>query len=150
MQGRFDGEAISTDGGGLLPREVAKRRGIARQFAACLRDHRKPERIALPVAALVAQRVCGLARAPPIRKPSQCPPAGYETPANSALMGVSCRAFRFIDTAGLFGEGIPCEGKGAGTRTAAHIAELAGATLPLQARSIAQGSKQGRVLTNFC
>jgi hypothetical protein len=39
---RFDGGVITSDGGGVLLREVEKRAGIARQFAACFTDHRNP------------------------------------------------------------------------------------------------------------
>jgi hypothetical protein len=42
IRARFDGGAITTDGGGLLLREVEKRTGIVRQFAACFRDYRNP------------------------------------------------------------------------------------------------------------
>ena len=38
--GQFDGGDISSDGGGLLLREVEQRTGIVRQFAACFVDHR--------------------------------------------------------------------------------------------------------------
>jgi hypothetical protein len=61
IRAQFDGGAISSDGGGLLLREVDKRIGIIRQFAACFRDYRHPERIAHTVEELVAQRVYGLA-----------------------------------------------------------------------------------------
>jgi len=61
VRGRFDGGAITSDAGGLLLREVEKRTGILRQFAACFRDHRDPARIEHTVAELVAQRVYGLA-----------------------------------------------------------------------------------------
>ena len=59
--GRFDGGAITSDGGGLLLREVEKRTGIIAQFAACFTDHRNPERIEHTVKELVAQRVYALA-----------------------------------------------------------------------------------------
>jgi hypothetical protein len=59
--GRFDGGAITSDAGGLLLREVEKRTGILRPFAACFRDHRDPARIEHRVGELVAQRVYGLA-----------------------------------------------------------------------------------------
>ena len=59
--GRFDGGAITSDAGGLLLREVEKRTGIIRRFAACFRDHRDPERIEHTVEELVAQRVYALA-----------------------------------------------------------------------------------------
>ena len=57
----FDGGTITSDGGGLLLREVEKRTGIVAGFAACFRDHRKTERIEHTVRELVAQRVYGLA-----------------------------------------------------------------------------------------
>ena len=53
----FGGGAISSDGGGLLLREVEKRTGIIAQFAACFRDHRQRERIEHAVEELVAQSV---------------------------------------------------------------------------------------------
>ena len=61
VRGRFDGGEITTDAGGLLLREVEKRRGIIAQFAACFTDHRKAGRIEHGVEELVAQRVYGLA-----------------------------------------------------------------------------------------
>jgi len=57
----FDGGAITSDGGGLLLREVEKRTGIIERFADCFRDHRETERIEHTVRELVAQRVYGLA-----------------------------------------------------------------------------------------
>ena len=57
----FDGGTISSDAGGLLLREVEKRTGILRQFAACFVDHRDAELIEHTVQELVAQRVYGLA-----------------------------------------------------------------------------------------
>src|SRR2546429_1679210 len=61
IRAQFDGGAITTEGGGLLPREVEKRIGIVRQFAACFRDYRNADLIAHTVEELVAQRVYGLA-----------------------------------------------------------------------------------------
>lgn len=58
---RFDGGPISSDGGGLLLREVEERTGILRQFAACFTDHRDEELIEHSVFELVCQRVYGLA-----------------------------------------------------------------------------------------
>lgn len=58
---RFDGGVITSDGGGVLLREVEKRTGIAQQFAACFTDHRDPDLIEHPVEDLVAQRVYALA-----------------------------------------------------------------------------------------
>ena len=40
--GRFDGGAITSDGGGLLLREVDQRLRLLERFAACFRDHRNP------------------------------------------------------------------------------------------------------------
>jgi hypothetical protein len=57
----FDGGAITSDGGGLLLREVEKRTGIVQRFAACFTDHREAERVEHTVRELVAQRVYGLA-----------------------------------------------------------------------------------------
>jgi hypothetical protein len=58
---RFDGGQITSDAGGLLLREVARRTGIVARFAACFTDHRSADRIEHSVAELVAQRVYGLA-----------------------------------------------------------------------------------------
>jgi hypothetical protein len=52
---------ITSDGGGLLLREVEKRSGIVRQFAACFTDYRNPDLIEHRVEELVAQRAYGLA-----------------------------------------------------------------------------------------
>src|SRR4051794_21196667 len=57
----FDGGAISSDGGALLPRQAEARTGIIRQFAACFTDHRDPDLVEHPVEHLLAQRVYGLA-----------------------------------------------------------------------------------------
>jgi len=59
--GRFDGGMISSDGGGVLLREVDVRTGILRQFAACFTDHRNADLIEHTVEELVAQRVYALA-----------------------------------------------------------------------------------------
>src|SRR5271165_2914633 len=55
IRAQFDGGAITSDGGGLLLREVDKRMGIIRQFAACFTDYRHPERIEHRLEELVAQ-----------------------------------------------------------------------------------------------
>jgi len=57
----FEGGAITSDGGGLLLREVEKRTGIVERFATCFADHREAERVEHTVRELVAQRVYGLA-----------------------------------------------------------------------------------------
>jgi hypothetical protein len=61
VRGEFDGGAITSDGGGLLLREVEKRTRIVEQFADCFSDHRQAERIEHTVGELVAQRIYGLA-----------------------------------------------------------------------------------------
>jgi hypothetical protein len=61
IRAEFNGGAISSDGGGLLLREVEKRIGILQQFAACFTDYRNADLIEHTVQELVAQRVYGLA-----------------------------------------------------------------------------------------
>jgi Transposase DDE domain group 1 len=61
VRGNFDGGTISSDGGGLLLREVEKKTKIIEQFAACFRDFRDPEAVEHRVAELVGQRIYGLA-----------------------------------------------------------------------------------------
>ena len=61
IRAQFDGGAISSDGGGLLLREVEKRIGILHQFAACFTDYRNADLIEHTVKELAAQRVYGLA-----------------------------------------------------------------------------------------
>ena len=61
VRAQFDGGAITSDGGGLLLREVEKRVGILHQFAACFTDYRNADLIEHQVEELVAQRVYGLA-----------------------------------------------------------------------------------------
>ena len=59
--GRFDGGRITSDGGGLLLREVDKRIGLLDRLAGCFTDYRNPNAIEHRVTELVAQRVYGLA-----------------------------------------------------------------------------------------
>jgi hypothetical protein len=58
---RFNGGDMTSDGGGLLLREVEQRTGILRQFAVCFTDHRAPDLVEHTVAELVGQRVYALA-----------------------------------------------------------------------------------------
>jgi hypothetical protein len=58
---QFDGGPITSDGGGLLLREVEARLGIVRSFVRCFTDHRDPDSIEFSVAELLLQRVMGLA-----------------------------------------------------------------------------------------
>ncbi len=55
--GKFDGGNISSDGGGILLREVEKRTGIARRLSECFRDFRDPELIEHTGESLIKQRV---------------------------------------------------------------------------------------------
>ena len=58
---RFDGGQLSSDGGGLLLREVERVTGLLRQFAACFRDHRDLKRVEHSLKSLISQRVMALA-----------------------------------------------------------------------------------------
>jgi len=59
--GRFDGGAISSDGGALLLREVEAKTRIIERFAHQFVDHRNPDLIEHTVRELVGQRVLALA-----------------------------------------------------------------------------------------
>ena len=59
--GQFDGGEISSDGGGVLLREVEKRTHLLRRLSQCFIDHRDPERIEHALETLVKQRVMGIA-----------------------------------------------------------------------------------------
>ena len=61
VKGEFSGGAITSDGGGLLLREVEQKYGIIRQFAQSFKDYRDPDLIEHTLFELVAQRVYGLA-----------------------------------------------------------------------------------------
>ena len=57
----FDGGFVTSDGGGLLLREVDRQFDILSTFAACFTDHRDPEAIEFSLLELLRQRVMGLA-----------------------------------------------------------------------------------------
>jgi len=59
--GCFDGGRITSDGGGLLLREVDARIGLMSRLAGCFVDYRNPQSIEHSVQSLVAQRIYGLA-----------------------------------------------------------------------------------------
>ena len=61
MEGGFDGGEITSDGGGLLLREVEKRTGVMGGFAACFRDELHPGFIEHSLEELVRQRIYALA-----------------------------------------------------------------------------------------
>jgi hypothetical protein len=56
----FDGGKVTSDGGGLLLREVDNHFHFLEQFARCFTDHRDPDRIEHTVLELLKQRVFGL------------------------------------------------------------------------------------------
>ena len=57
--GRFDGGEISSDGGGLLLREVEQRTHLLGRLSECFTDRREPSRIEHTLESLVKQRVLG-------------------------------------------------------------------------------------------
>ena len=59
--GKFGGGPISSDGGGVLLREVEHRTHILKRLSECFVDHRDPDRIEHSVESLVKQRVMGIA-----------------------------------------------------------------------------------------
>jgi hypothetical protein len=58
--GRFDGGQITSDGGGLLLREVERRTNILQRLADCFRDYRAADRIEHSMRELICQRVYAL------------------------------------------------------------------------------------------
>ena len=58
---RFDAPAITSDGGGLLLRELDGKFGLIRQFANCFDDFRSPSLIKHSLQELLAQRIFGIA-----------------------------------------------------------------------------------------
>lgn len=56
----FDGGKVTSDGGGLLLREVDHHFRFLEQFARCFTDHRAPDRIEHTLLELLKQRVFGL------------------------------------------------------------------------------------------
>ena len=58
---RFDGGALTSNGGGLLLRETEARIGLFGRMASCFKDWRNPSDVEHAVQDLVSQRVYGLA-----------------------------------------------------------------------------------------
>ena len=58
---RFDGGRLTSDGGGMLLREVDRRLGLMARIARCFEDHRDRRKVEHSARELVAQRVYGLA-----------------------------------------------------------------------------------------
>jgi hypothetical protein len=61
VEAKFDGGNVTSDGGGLLLREVEARRKIIERFTFCFRDHRNPDLIEHSLFSLLSQRIFGLA-----------------------------------------------------------------------------------------
>lgn len=61
VEGRFDGGEISSDGGGLLLREVEQHFGIIKQLSGCFTDYRDSSYTDHSVYALLCQRIFGIA-----------------------------------------------------------------------------------------
>lgn len=61
VEGKFDGGVITSDGGGLLLREVEKQFGIIHRLAECFTDYRHESYIDHSVEELLAQRIYALA-----------------------------------------------------------------------------------------
>ncbi len=59
--GKFDGGKISSDGGGILLREVEKRTHILKRLAKCFIDHRNPKFTEHNLESLIKQRTLGIA-----------------------------------------------------------------------------------------
>lgn len=57
---RFDGGRVTSDGGGLLLREVDRRFGIVDRLAGCFRDYRDPELVEHSLVDLLRQRIYAL------------------------------------------------------------------------------------------
>ena len=51
---------MTSDGGGILLREIEEQFGFIKRFAACFTDYRNPESIEHPVVDLLKQRLFGL------------------------------------------------------------------------------------------
>ena len=60
VEAAFDAGRVSSDGGLALVRELTRRSGVFRQFAACFTDSRDPSRIEHTVEELLTQRVLGI------------------------------------------------------------------------------------------
>ena len=113
VMARFDGGTLTSDGGAVLLREVDRATKILGQFAACFTDHRDPTRVTHPVAALVRQRVYGLA-------------LGYEDLNDHD-------ALRHDPLMAVLAESADVTAPGAGKSTLNRL-ELAGATVGTDAR----------------
>jgi len=90
VRARFDGGALTSDGGALLLREVERVTGVLRRFADCFTDHRDPARVTHSVAALVRQRSrCVSATGTGVPGPSAKPRRLCASPRNPSTLAGS-------------------------------------------------------------
>ena len=61
LQARFDGGALSSDGGALLLREIERKMRISDVLASCLVDRRDPARTQHSFASMIRARVMAIA-----------------------------------------------------------------------------------------
>ncbi len=61
VTGRFDGGRLTSDGGGLLLREVEQRLNVLSRLAGCFTDYRHTGMVEHPVESMLAQRIYALA-----------------------------------------------------------------------------------------
>ena len=96
VRGAFDGGAITSDGGGLLLREVEKRTGIVERVAACFTDYRDADRGEHTVRELAGwRRRCFLTSAICRRHVSRrvmrrCPATSLVPPGNRRVQTTEC------------------------------------------------------------
>jgi Transposase DDE domain group 1 len=57
----FDGGAMTSDGGGLLLRHTDRALGLIERVAACFQDNREQDQVVHTLAALIGQRIVGIA-----------------------------------------------------------------------------------------
>jgi len=61
VEGQFDGGTITSDAGGILLREVEKKRQVIKRFAECFTDYRVVKKTEHKVLELISQRIYGIA-----------------------------------------------------------------------------------------
>jgi len=59
--GQFDGEWMTSDGGGVLLRQTDRKINLLKRLVGCFSDHRDPERVEHRLIEILAQRIYGLA-----------------------------------------------------------------------------------------
>ncbi len=61
LHARFDGGAVSSNGGALFLREAGRRRGLSALLAACIADRRDPARVVHSYASMIQARMVAIA-----------------------------------------------------------------------------------------